>query len=828
MTKDGTGIAAWSGMMSSILQDVRYCFRMMLKNPGFSVIAILTLALGVSINSAVFSLVNAVLLRPLPIKDSDRVVAITSTVKRETLERRGDSYQDFLDWRQRSTVFEEMAAYTDDFFTVTGAGAAEQIETEAVSESYFSLFGVKPILGRTFQAHEERAPLSEPPVILSHLFWVRHFSSDPNVIGKIIQLDEQNFRITGVFPENFAGIEGDAQLFIPVAAYTLLGEPKYYEYRGTRTIDVIARIKANVPFQAASTEISGIANQLQKEYPDTNQNYGATLIPMRQELFGNTRPLVLTLLGAVLFVLLIACANVANLLVARATARQKEMALRTALGAGKQRIIRQLLTESVLLSLIGGAFGWVLAIVFVKALVVLNPVQLPAFVKVELDLLVLLFTTGICTICGILMGLAPAFHTSRSDLQAAIKESAANTTGGTFAKDVRNFLVISEVALAVLLLVAAGLLARSFQEIQNIPLGFIPEQRVAMRISLPRLKYEGPKAWQFSQLLLDRIEALPSVHSAALTSDIPLEGSVSATNITWENQSADEFVRIYTHAVSPKFFTTAAIPLKTGRSFQLSDTADSQPVAIVSEKFVQRYWKNQNPIGKRFKFGKTPSADRPWITIIGVASEVTHRTIVRDPFANPDDPDLYLPLSQRVSRNVGLIVHTEKDPAAFTNTLRQNIQQMDPDIPIFAVTTMRELVRNGTAESRFSAFLMTVFGVLALTLAAIGIYGVLIFHVTQRTREIGVRLALGAPRRSVFNLILKRASLLTIIGLGVGLIAAQGLSGLLSTQLYQISPKDPFIFSLTPLLLLVVSFIAILIPARRAMTVEPVVALRSE
>ncbi|MCI0415644.1 ABC transporter permease [bacterium] len=815
-------------MIGSIIQDVRFCLRMLLKSPGFSVITILTLALGVSINSAVFSIVHAVLIRPLPVRNWERSVAIATVVQREALERRGTSYMDYLDWRAQSTVFEEMAALTEDSFTLTSLGQAEQVQAEAVSGSYFSLIGTKPVLGRMFLPQEERLPLSDPPALIGHSFWLRHFGREKSAIGKIIQLDDQNFRITGVLSENVSGMDGETEIWIPIAAYTLLGESKLVENRGTRQIDVFARLKPGVTKEQAAAEMSAIAQRLQKEYPVTNLYYNTTIIPLREEFFGETKPLLLTLLGAVLFVLLIACANVANLLVAKATARQKEMALRAALGAGKSRIMRQLLTESVMLSLIGGAFGWLLANVFVKLLITLNPVQLPAFVRVELNTPVLFFTLGICALSGILMGLAPAFHASRRDLQDAIKESAVNTTGASVGKDVRNFLVVSEVALAVSLLIGAGLLARSFQQIQNIPLGFVPDQRVAMRISLPRLKYEEEKAWQFSKVLLEKIESIPSVQSAALTSDIPLGGSASASILNLEGKVLDRGVRVYFHAVSPKFFSTTGIPLIAGRSFQSTDTTDSLPVAIVSEKMVQRYWSKENPIGKRVKFGRTPSAERPWMTIVGVAAEVKHRTIVEDPVGSPDDPEIYLPLSQRVTRGMGLIVRTEKDTDSISATLRKEIQSMDPDIPVFSITTMRELVQSGTSGSRFSAFLMIVFGALALMLSAIGIYGVLTFHVTQRTREIGVRLALGAPRLAVFNMILRHALVLTMIGLGLGLLAARGLSGLLSAQLYQISPTDPFIFSSIPLILLAVAFIAIVIPARRAMKVEPVIALRME
>jgi predicted permease len=815
-------------MISSILQDIRFCFRMLLKNPGFSLVAIFTLALGISINSAVFSLVNAVLLRPLPVRDWKRTVVIATVVQRETLERRGTSYQDYLDMRAQSSSYEEMAAYTNDTLTLTGLGQAEQINSEFTSGSYFSLVGVKPVLGRTFLPQEERLPLSDPPVLIGYSFWIRHFGGQTDVLGKTFQLNEQTFRIAGVLPKTFSGMAGETELWIPIASFTLLGEPKLVTNRGTRQIDALARLKKDVSVKQASVEISGIAKRLQKEYPDTNQDYDAIVVPLREEFFRETKPLLYTLLGAVLFVLLIACANVANLLVARASARQKEIALRTALGAGKNRIIQQLLTESVLLTLIGGAFGWILAFVFVKLLIVLNPVPLPAFVKIELDLPVLLFTLAICAMCGILMGLAPAFHASRRDLQDAIKESATNTTGSSLGKDVRNFLVVSEVALAVLLLIGAGLLARSFLRIQNIPLGFVPEKRVAMRISLPRVKYEQEKAWQLSNLLLERIESIPSVSSAAMTSDIPLEGSASASIFSLENPVVPRGIRAYVHDISPKFFSTTGIVLKAGRTFQSNDTKDSPPVAIISEKLVQHYWKNENPIGKRLKFGRSVSAERPWMTIVGVAAEVKHRTIVADPQSAPDDPDIYLPLSQRVNHNIGLIVRTEKDAASITASLRKEIQAIDPDIAIYSEVTMQDLVRNGTAESRFSAFLMIIFGALALTLSAIGIYGVLTFHVTQRTREIGLRLALGATRINVFQMILRHALLLTGIGLALGLIAAQGLSGLLAAQLYQISPSDPLIFASIPLLLLAVAFVAIVVPAYRAMTVEPVVALRME
>ena len=814
-------------MIASLVQDVRFAVRMILKNPGFSVIAILTLALGISINSAVFSIVNAVLLRPLPVQDWKRTVVIATVVQREALERRGNSYKDYLDWRDQSKTFDEMAAYTNDTLSLTGLGQAQQIRAEFVSQSYFSLVGVKPVLGRTFLPQEEKVPLSEPPVLIGHAFWVRHFGKDRSIAGKMFQLNEQHFRIAGVLPEGFSGMDGETELWIPFAALPLLGEPKLVENRGTRQIDVLARLKENVSIDQASVEMSTIAKRLEQQYPESNQEYGAIVVPLREEFFGETKPLLYTLFGAVLFVLLIACANVANLLVARASARQKEIALRTALGAGKNRIMQQLLTESVLLSVVGGAFGWVLASVFVKLLVLLNPVQLPAFVKVELNFPVLIFTLLICGACGILMGLAPAFHASRRDLQDAIKESSSNTTGSSFGKDVRNVLVISEVALAVLLLIGAGLLARSFLRIQKIPLGFTPEKRVAMRLALPRIQYEAQKAWQVSNLLLERIESIPSVRSAAMTSDIPLEGRASASIFSLENPVVPSGIRAYVHEVSPDFFSTTGIPLKSGRSFQSIDTTDSLPVAIVSEKFVQRYWKNENPIGKRLKFGRATSVERPWITIVGVASEVKHRTIVEQP-ETPDDPEVYLPLSQRVNHYIGLIVRMEKEANSIFASIRKEIQSVDPDIAIYDEVMMQQLVRNGTAGSRFIAFLMIVFGALALTLSAIGIYGVLTFHVTQRTREIGLRMALGASRFNVFKMILRHALLLTGLGLIIGLLAAQGLSGLLAAQLYQISPTDPLIFASIPVVLLAIAFIAIAIPARRAMIVEPIVALRTE
>ena len=801
---------------------------MLRKNPGFAVIAILTLALGISINSAVFSIIHAVLLRPLPVADGDRAVVVATVVQREVLERRGNSYLDYLDWRAHSTSFEEMVAVTDNDLTLTGLGQAEQVVTEFVSHNYFSFTGIAPVLGRTFLPQEEKPPISDPSVLISYAFWDRHFGKDQNIPGKIIRLNEQPFRIAGIMPEHFAGIDGETDAWVPFASLALIGEPALVDNRGTRHMDVLARLKSNVSVEQATGEISSIAKRLQKMYPDTNDGYDAIVIPLREEFFGETKPLLYTLLGAVLFVLLIACANVANLLVARASAREKEIALRTALGAGKERIIRQLLTESVILSLVGGIFGWILALFFVKLLVALNPVQLPAFVKVELNLPVLIFTFIVCASCGILMGLVPAFHASRRDLQDAIKQSATNTTASPLGRDVRSFLVISEVALAVLLLIGAGLLARSFLRIQQIPLGFAPEKRVTMRLSFPRVKYAEEKASQISNLLLERLESIPSVHSAALTSDIPLEGSASASIFSMEYPPQERGIRAYVHAVSPNFFEATGIALKTGRSFQPSDTKDSLPVAILSEKFVERYWKNENPIGKRLKFGRTPQAQRPWLTVIGVVPEVKHRTIVEDPESAPDDPEVYLPLSQRIDNNVGLIVRTEKEPADMIATIRAEIRAMDPDIAIYDETTLEDLVRNGTAASRFSAFLMIVFGLLALTLSAIGIYGVLTFHVTQRTREIGLRLALGATRLNVFKMILRRALLLTGIGLAIGLIAALGLSGLLTAQLYKISPNDPLIFSSIPFVLLVVALFAISVPAWRAMRVEPAMALRNE
>lgn len=799
---------------------------MLAKQPGFSLIVLLTLALGIGANTAIFSIVNAILLRPLPMPHPERLVAVSSTVKRENVERRSSSYPDFLDWRVQNDVFDEIAVYDSTFFTLAGSEGAERVEGEYITSGYFPLLGIQATIGRTLQAKDDQLNAA-PVVVISNGFWKRKLGSDPSWIGRPLKLDGIDFTVVGVLPKGFEGLDDDTEIWMSMATLPLFEDKESLEMRGRRWLAAIAQLKQGVPIKQAQAAMSSIAHRLEQEYPKSNENYGILLIPFREELLGETRTAVIMLFGAVLFVLLIACANVVNLMLVRTTGRMKELALRAALGASRDRMIRQLITESLLLSVIGGALGLFLAYWFVDILTALSPVTLPHYLHIDLDLSVLAFTFVLSLFTGVLIGALPAFRAVRRDLQESLKEGSTQSTNAIRNKNIRGLLVISEIAIALLLLIGAGLMIRSMKHIQAISPGFRQDNLLVMRMYLPIQEYAEDQIWNFWVQAKERLNALPSVKSAAISSDIPLGGSSAAYVLSLEGRDQKEGVRVYSHIVSPEYFTTAGIPLLKGRDFTDRDSAKSTQVAIVSEKLARRQFGSQDPIGKRIKFGRYES-EEPWVQIVGVAANVKHRVLVEDPLEVPEDPDVYLPLAQNPDRSFGLIVRTENNAAALTDSLRKEIQSLDRDIPVYTISTMQELIQDQTASSRFNAYLMTVFGALALVLASIGIYGVLSYAVAQRTREIGLRMALGARAQDVFRLIIGQALFWTVCGLTVGLLGAAALSQLLTTQLYQISPTDPVTYGAITILLLIIAFLATCIPARRAMSVDPMIALRYE
>lgn len=812
--------------MKSLLFDIRHGLRFLTKAPGFSLIALLTLALGIGMNVAIFSVFNAVLLRGLPFPNSERLVAVSSTVQRESLERRPASYPDFLDWQRNNSVFEQITAYENDSLTLTN-GAAEQIQIEEVSANYFQTLGVHAFLGRTFRAEEDRMPASSPVAVISYDFWKRHFGSNPSLVGKIIRLNNQNTNVVGILPKGFYGLDPDTEVWIPFSTLTLYQQTQILETRGSRWHNVIARLKSGVTIQQAQSAMNAIAKRLEEQYPDTNRNYGVMLVPFQEEVLGDIKPAVRILFGAVAFVLLIACANVANLMLVRTSGRQKELAIRTALGASRKRIIRQLITESALLGVLGGVFGSLLAIWAIQLINRFSPVDIPAYIQITIDSSVLTFSLVVSLATGLFIGLFAAIHATRHDPQGSLKDAAVQSTETRSSKATRGILVISETALALILLVGSGLMIQSLKQMQQIPIGFKKDHLLTMLISLPEQKYAEERSFGFLKLLDEKIGYLPSIQSVGMASDIPFGGSASAAIVTMEGNESNRSRRIYRHSVSSNFFATLGIPIISGRAFSDRDTEEAPLAAIISEELAKKFWRDQDPLGKRFRFGRDDSTN-PWITVVGVAANIKQRALINDPLVDPDDADLYLPLAQNPELNLAMVVRTNQKPTLATSLVTSEIQKIDRDIPVFRVTTMDELVSNETARSQFNVFLMSIFAGSALLLACIGLYGVLSYAVTQRTREIGVRIALGARRSDVFAMILRQALRWMSFGLAIGIFGAALLSRLLTSQLYQVSPTNPVIYGVLTLVLLAVAIIATCIPANKATKIDPILALRYE
>ena len=811
------------------LQDIRFTLRQLGKNPGFAAVVVLTLALGIGANTSIFSVVNAVLLTPMPIADADEVVIVSETVRREITEMRAVSYPDFLDWREQNAVFEDIVALSDVSFTLTGADGASRIQGELVSGSYFDLLGIEPRLGRAFLPEEDETPDTHPVTVISHGLWQRSFGGNAEIIGRTINLNDREFTVVGVAPEAFLGMDDDTEAWVPMNMTSIVFPSRFLERRSTRWHNVVARLKPGRSIDGAQAEMEAIAARLEEEYIDSNENYGAMVIPIRESVQGGLQTPLLVLLSTVGFVLLIACANVGNLMLARMTSRERETAVRAAMGAGRVRLLRQFLTESVVLSSLGGLLGILVALWTVEALKILSPVSLPSFVDIRVDASVLLFTSLVALITGLGVGSMAAFQGSRPDVNEALR-SGGRAGARTAQQRLRSFLVVSEVGLALLLLIGAGLMISSFSQMRDIDPGFEAENLTTLRLALPAAAYADDQVWPLEEQLLERVAGLGSVLSAALTSDIPLEGASSATIVTPEDYppALDRGVRIYRHSVSPGFFETAGMPLLRGRIFDSRDVSASPLSVIATEKFVRRLWDDEDPIGKRIKFGD-PGSESAWMTLVGVVADLKYRALIEDPTEDPDDPDLFFSLAQNPTRNLGLLVRTSfSNPVGLAGSLQREIHSIDRGIPIYAVTPMRDLVEGQTAGARFTAFLMGVFGGLALALATIGIYGVISYSVAQRSHEIGVRTALGAQRSDVFGMVIRQAMTLTGVGVGLGLISAVALTRLLASQLYEVSPTEPMVFGVMSLFLLVVALIASYLPAHRATRIDPLVCLRHE
>jgi predicted permease len=810
----------------SVRQDVRYAVRTLWRSPGFSVVAIAVLAVGIAGNTAMFSLVDAVRLRALPYAESDRLVVLWGNVMRARLERRGASYPDFTDWRAQSTSFEDMAAFAETRMTLSGSGDATRIVVETVSASYFPLLRANAASGRTFAADEDLVPQKEAVVVLSDAFWHRQLGSDPQVVGRALVLDGRPYTVVGMMPAGFRGLGDRADVWVPFA---MSDTAEGLAQRGSRGFEVLARLKPDVPRDQAQAELDAISRRLEQAYPQTNEKRGVEVSPLDQELLGQIRPALSALMIAVAFVLLIACANVAKLLLARSEARQREIAVRTAIGAGWGRLFRQLVTESCVMTGIAAMLGLALAAVVLRVLLQASPVAFPSFVRPHIDLRAGLFAAGISIAIGIILGLAPALHGRVSRLSAALKDSARGSDGAR-ARRVRAVLVVAEMSLAVVLLVGAGLMIRTVQHLVAIDPGFNPDRVLTVRVSIPRQETsaaaEGPPPLVVAaRTLLDRVRALPGVASASLASDPPLAGLDSAVFYAAEGQAAtgaQTMPRAYVHRVTPDFFTTIGIPLRSGRVFLESELSPASRVVIVSESVVSRFWPGQDPIGKRIKLGALASQN-PWLTIAGVVGEVKYRGLPENPTT---DPDLYFPFIDRVQQ-VSMIVRTSGEPGALIPSVRQAIRGVDASIPVFGIFTMRDRISEQTAPARFTTWVMTTFAAVALLLAAVGIYGVMSYLVSQRTREIGIRVALGASPREIVRLIVGRGARLIAIGVVLGTLASVVLQRVMASLIYRVSILDGAT-AVAIAALACAGLLACYLPALRAGRVDPLVALRAE
>jgi macrolide transport system ATP-binding/permease protein len=817
--------------LETLWQDLRHGVRVLGKNRGFAAVAVLTLALGIGANTAIFSVVNAAILRPLPYPDPGRLVTLWGNVKRVRVERRGASYPDYRDWRDQSRSFQAMAAFEDAQLALTGIATPERIPCEYVSQPYFSLLGIHAAAGRTFRPEEDLVPERDAVVVLSDGTWKRRFGGDPGIVGRTIQLDGRTYTIVGVAPPGFHGLTDEAEAWIP---FLMAGSAADFNERGTRGFRVLARLKSGVSLAQTQAEMDAISNGLAQTYPATNEARGVEISPLEQETLGDVRKPLLVLLAAVGFVLLIASTNVANLLLARSEGRQHEVAMRAALGASRGRLLRQLLAESAVLVAFGCLAGLVLAHYGIRALMAASPLRFPSTVHPTIDAGVGLFTVLVCCAVGLALGLAPAAQLRTAGFDEALKQGALRSTGGRRGHHFRDALVVAEISLSLLLLIGAGLMIRSLRHLAALNPGYDPSHVVNIRVSLPQLQpSNGPDANANPDMkvvvaasnILRRLSTLPSVESASIATDAPLTGG-NAIFYAAEGQpamNAQATPRAYFHRVSPDFFHTLHTRLLAGRRFTEDEIHGNANVAIVTENMVKRFWPGQDPIGKRIKVGGLDSS-RPWLTIVGVVEELRYRGLPGNPTS---DPDLFQVFNER-SRDFSVLVRTSLEPSAMLAAIRTTLTQTVPSILIYNAGTLQALVGRETARPRFTGWLMAIFAGIALVLAMIGVYGVMSYSVSRRTREIGLRMALGAGRRDVLRMVAGRGVALVTLGMLLGTAAALVLTRTMATLIYGVSSTDPLTFATASAMLAAVAMVACLLPAFRATRIDPAIALRDE
>ena len=813
--------------METLFQDLRYGVRMLLKQPGFTVVAVVALALGIGANTAIFSVVNAILLRPFNYKDSERLVQISHNYPKLDL-KAGVSASGYTHYREHGESFEEVSAGTGWPVNLTDAGDPERLQGMAVTHTFFPTLGAEASRGRVFSPEEDQ-PGHNRVVVLTDGLWKRRFGSDPNLVGNTIRLNGENYTVIGIMPADFQfGREmGQApDLYSPIAFTPEQLNPNRWR---NEFLFTVARLKPNVTIGQAQAELDTIAANVREQYfggGDANDpsSWGLLVRSMREITVGEIRPALLMLLVAVAFVLLIACANVANLLLARAALRHKEIAIRSALGAARGRVIRQLLTESVLLAVIGGAIGLGLAYWGIGALLSLNEGGIPRSNEIGIDARVLFFTIGVSLLTGVLFGLFPAWQTSKTDLHAVLKEGGRS---GSAQRSVRGLFVVVEVAAALVLLVGAGLLLKSFQKLQEVNPGFKPDHLLTMQISLPSNRYKDPQQIDaFFAQALEKIKALPGIESAGVSTSLPMSGSGSSGSFTIEGRT------VAPGEMSPwgnrwfagaTYFQTMGIPLLKGRYFDDRDVREAPQVAIIDETMERKFWADEDPVGKRISFGRDPQGNPIWREVVGVVGHVKQKGLEGE-----SPVQYYIPHRQLPSAGVFLVARTAAEPSSLAGAVRGSIQSVDRELPVFRVTTMERMVSESMTQRRFAMTLLGIFAVVALILASVGLYGVMSYSVTHRTNEIGIRMALGAKVTDVLAMVVGQGMKLSLAGVGIGLVGAVALTRVMRTLLFSVSATDPLTYIVVALLLAGVSLVACYVPARRATKVDPMEALRYE
>jgi putative ABC transport system permease protein len=811
--------------MGTLLQDLRYGVRMLRKKPGFTVAAILALALGIGANTAIFSVVYTVLLSPLPYKDAKQLVWIWETNPGSGIKTEPASLPNYNDWKNQGQSFEGVAAFTGSSLTLTTSdgGEPERIPTTYTTANFFEVLGTMPQLGRAF-VEEENEIGKHRVVLLGHSLWQRRFGANPQIVGQTITLSGNQYTVLGIMPAGFKNPTPDqsrpAQMWAPLPVKL---DPAL---RRSDFLSVVARLKPNVTPEQAQAEMNTITSRLEQQYPDSNKGWSTRLLPLHERMIGDVRTALWLLMGVVGFLLLIACANVANLLLARSAARQQEIAIRRALGADRWRLVRQFLTESVLLALCGGILGSLLAMWGVEVLVAISPQNIPRLNEISLNWQVLSFTFFISLATGVVFGLLPALHATNPNLTESLKEGGRSSTEGLRGSRLRNSLVVSEIAIALVMLIGAGLMIKSFVRLQKVDPGFHPERILTLDIGLPSAKYkEDAQVVGFYNQFMTRVAAQRGVESVAAVSSLPLSGGGDVISFEVEGrpiapvagQAVDSEYRI----ITPGYFATMGIPLVKGEAITERHTADAPAVIVINETFAKRFFPNEDPIGKRLNLGNPQTA--PWRAIIGVVKDVRHEGLDTEPY-----PQMYSPVAQFPRRAMTMVARTNTDPMALVPSVRSELSAIDRDQPLYNVRTMEQVLAASIARQRFNMLLIAIFASVGLVLAAVGIYGVISYSVTQRTHEIGIRMALGAQTRDILRMVVGQGMLLVVFGVGIGLGAAFLLTRLMSSLLYGVTATDPLTFIGLSVLLAVIALLACLIPARKATRVDPMIALRYE